>query len=367
MTIHAAPQRATTDARVALRDRVLVAVNAADAIQTAASIAATSESGLVVVDKVASRLVPQLKHVYGSTLTIATDPARYMHYRSTVDRPMDLPAILDGPAMSLSEYMHAQLSNGQDIAFMPAGRVCDQTVLKAVVAAANEIDAPNVVLPVAVPGKMLKKRCRVDTIAALAQSRHQVALLVTGQFDPFANQDVAAGLRAIADSLQIFMHRTDFAAFEAIAHGGVGGSIGWCTKLRHAVPGRKPAKTRKEPPDRSPVVLVPEIDSFRHTAIIEPWFRNTAPPTCLTSGCCGRNLSLLRDKPADHAVACEHNVRSWMPIAETLLAQPLSRRAVWLHDYRVDVEMRYESLRRRTGRMTIEMDDSQKTWLSLAK
>lgn len=365
MTTHPVPQRVAADARTMLRDRVFVAVNANDAIGRAASIAATPDSGLVVVDRVASRLIPQLKQIYGATLTIATDPASYIHHRATVDRPMDLPKILDSPEMPLSDYMDAQLANGQDVAFMPAGRVRDQSVLKAVVAAANDVAATNIVLPIALPGSMLKDRFGSETTARLAESRHQVALLVTGQFDPFKDPDVAESLRVVAEARKIFMHRTDFAAFEVIAHGGVGGSIGWCTSLRHAVPGFKPARTRKSPPDRSPVVLVPDIESFRHTAIIEPWFRNAAPPLCVTSGCCGQNLALLRDKPADHAVACEHNVRSWMRIAKTLLAQPPSYRAHWLHNYRIDIDLQYAALRRRTGVMKIEMDDSQETWLSL--
>jgi len=365
MTAYSELQR--TDARTALRDRVFVAVSADDAIGTAASIAATPNSGLVIVDKVASRLIRPLKTIYPSSLTIATDPATYMHYRATIDRPMDLPRILDSPEMSLNEYMDAQLASGQDIAFMPAGRVRDHDVLKAIVGSANDVAAPNVVLPVALPGRLLKARYVAETVATLAESRHQVALVVTGQFDPFKDPDVSEGLRGVAEAREIFLHRTDFAAFEAIAHGGLGGSIGWCTRLRHAVPGFKPAETRKDPPDRSPVVLVPEIDSLRHTAVIEPWFRNTAPPLCVTPGCCGRNLAWLRDKPADHADACTHNVRNWMPVAETLLAQPPSYRAHWLHNYRIDVDLNYAALRRRTGVMTIEMDDSQATWLSLGR
>lgn len=364
---HHAIQLTATDARAVLRDRVLVAVDTDDAIRTAASIAATPDSGLVIADKVASRLIPQLKQLYGPDLTIATDPARYMHYRATVEKPMDLPVILGEPQMSLRAYMDAQLANAQDVAFMPAGRVPDQPVLEAVVAAANDIDATNVVLPVALPPKMLKGRDLSTTTATLAGSRHQVALLVTGQFDPFADPDVADSYRTIADSRQVFAHRTDFAALEAIAHGGIGGSIGWSTKLRHAVAGFRRAQTRKDPPDRSPIVLVPEIDSFRHTAIIEPWFRNAAPPVCTTPGCCGRNLALLRDKNVDHALACEHNVRNWMLTAKTLLAQPPSQRAHWLHNYRIDIDLQYTALRKRTGIMTIEMDDSQQSWLSLGQ
>jgi hypothetical protein len=367
MTTHRQLQRTVTDARAALRERVFVAVSAQDAIATAASIAATPASGLVIVDKVASQLIRPLKAIYPDSLTIATDPATYMRYRARTDRPMDLPAILDSPPMSLGEYMDAQLAGGQDVAFMPAGKVGDHSVLKAVVAAANYVNARNVVLPVALPGKMIKAGHVAETIATLAESRHPVALIVTGQFDPFKEIEVAEGLRAVSELGQIFLHRTDFAAFESIAHGGLGGSIGWCTRLRHAVPGFKPAKTRKDPPDRSPVVVVPDIDSFRHTAIIEPWFRNAAPPLCITPGCCGQDLALLRDKPADHADACEHNVRSWMQIAETLLAQSPSYRAHWLHNYRIDIDLQYAALRRRTGVMTIEMDDSQATWLSLGQ
>ncbi|MEU9808556.1 hypothetical protein [Mycobacterium sp. NPDC050853] len=365
MVTYTATARIAVDARSALRDRVLVAVSSQDAIAVAAGIAATGASGLVIVDKVATRSVRVLKQIYGSALTIATDPASYMRYKATVEAPMQLPAILDWPAMSLDEYMHAQLAAGQDIAFMPAGRVTDLSVLAAVIAAANTVDASNVVVPVAVSAAMLKPEIIGHLISALSRSRHPVAFVVTGQFDPFADEVTAAGLRTLTAATESFVHRTDFAAFEAVAHGGLGGAIGWSTRLRHAVPGYKPADTRKKPPDRSPVVLVPDIDSYRHTAVIEPWFRNSLPPVCTIAGCCGRNLTLLRDNKADHAAACEHNVRSWMPIAKTLLAQPPSRRREWLYNYRIDIEIAYGQLRRRTGVLTIEMDEGQSTWLSL--
>lgn len=365
MVTYSAAAQVAADARLALRGRVLVAASSQDGIAAAAGIAATSASGLVVVDKVASRSVRALKQVYGSALTIATDPATYMRYKATVEAPMRLQAILDGPVMPLDQYMHAQLAAGQDIAFMPAGKIMDLPGLTAVVAAANTVGIPNVVVPVAVSAAMLKPRVLTEVISALLRSRHPVALVVTGQFDPFADKIAAAGMRTLVSATESFLHRTDFAAFEAVAHGGLGGAIGWSTRLRHAVTGPKPAKTRKKPPDRSPVVLVPDIDSYRHVAVFEPWFRNSPPQVCAITGCCQRDLTLLEDNKADHASACEHNVRAWMPIAKALIAQPSSRRSEWLHNYRIDVEIAYRKLRRRTGVLTIEMDKGQSTWLNL--
>jgi hypothetical protein len=200
----------------------------------------------------------------------------------------------------------------------------------------------------------------------LARSRHPVALIVIGEFDPFKDTGVAEGVRSIMKSgPQMFLHRTDFAALESLAHGGLGGSIGYTATLRHTVTGRPPAQTRKNPPDRSPIVLLPEIDSFRHRAVFAPWFDNTQPPICRLAGCCGRNLTLLRDTKDDHERANLHNLRAWLPLAERLAAEPLANRRCWLHAYRQRIKLAYVDLRQRTQVRDIKMDDSQRVWLSL--
>jgi hypothetical protein len=173
-------------------------------------------------------------------------------------------------------------------------------------------------------------------------------------------------MRLVAGSgVDLFLHRTDLAACEALAYGGLGGSIGYLASLRHTVTGRRPAKTRKAPPDRSPIVLLSEIDSFRHQAVFEPWFRNVHPPICRLAGCCGRDLTTLQNTIADHELTNIHNLRAWLPIGEQLVATSSAERRSWLHSYRQRIEGAYADLRHATKIRAIAMDDSQETWLRL--
>ncbi|MEV7549172.1 hypothetical protein AB0N89_06060 [Amycolatopsis sp. NPDC089917] len=352
--------------RSLLQDRVLVATSAASVSDAVGEVLCHGFSGIVIVDEQCARVTRTVKGVYGSRLLVGKDTAAYMRYTAMPSESMYLPSILGAGSLSLAQCMQYQLVDGADFALTPTGRVRDLATLDAVVTEANTLAMPGVVVAVPVPARMLTGAERAGMVAILERSRHPVALIVTGQFDPFAAQAVADGLRVVtASAADVFLHRSDFAVFEALAHGGLGGAIGYLASLRHTVTGRRPAKTRKEPPDRSPIVLLPEIDSFRHQAVYEPWFRNVRPPICALPGCCGRDLSTLTNTRADHAVANLHNLRAWLPLGAQLTTTPVAGRRGWLHAYRQTVEAAYVDLRRRTRIRTISMDDSQRTWLTL--
>ena len=357
-------QTAQQLARSALRDGLLVAVSAASAPVAAASVLGSGFSGLIVVGSGCGRSVRTLKAAYDSRLLVGKDTASYLRYTATPAHPM--PSIVGGESVTLEACMRDQLADGADFALTPTGKIPDLVTLDSVITMANAITLPGVVVAVPVPARMLTGQYRLGLVSALARSHHPVALIVIGQFDPFAQKQVAEGLRLIAASgADVFLHRSDLAVFEALAYGGLGGSIGYLASLRHTVTGRRPAKTRKIPPDRSPIVFLPEIDSFRHQAVFEPWFRNVRPPICARSGCCRRDLTTLQDTSADHELANMHNLRAWLPIGAQLVATNSACRRSWLHAYRQQVEDAYVDLRRATKIRTIAMDDSQEMWLSL--
>ncbi|MFD8495888.1 hypothetical protein [Amycolatopsis sp. NPDC059657] len=352
--------------RSLLQDRILVATSAASVSNAVGEVVDSGFSGIVIVDEQCARAVRTVKGVYGSRLLVGKDTTSYLRYTATPSEPMYLPSILGAGSLSLAQCMRYQLADGADFALTPTGRVRDLATLDAAVTAANALVTPGVVIAAPVPARMLTGAERADMVTILERSRHPVALIVTGQFDPFAAQAVADGLRVVtASAADVFLHRSDFAVFEALAHGGLGGAIGYLASLRHTVTGRRPAKTRKMPPDRSPIVLLPEIDSFRHQAVYEPWFRNVRPPICVLPGCCGRDLTTLTNTHADHAVANLHNLRAWLPLGAQLTTTPVAERRAWLHAYRRTVEAAYADLRRRTRIRTITMDDSQRAWLTL--
>jgi hypothetical protein len=353
-------------ARSVLRDRLLVAVSAASAPVAAANVLGSGFGGLIVVGAGCGRSVRTLKAAYDSRLLVGKDTASYLRYTATPAYPMDLPSIVGGEPITLEACMRDQLADGADFALTPTGKIPDLATLDSVIAMANTITLPGVVVAIPVPARMVTDQYRLGLVSALARSHHPAALIVIGQFDPFAQEGVAKGLRLIAASgADVFLHRSDLAVFEALAYGGLGGSIGYLASLRHTVTGRRPAKTRKIPPDRSPIVFLPEIDSFRHQAVFEPWFRNVRPPICARSGCCRRDLTTLQDNSADHELGNMHNLRAWLPIGGQLVATNAAGRRSWLHAYRQQVEDAYIDLRRTTKIRTIAMDDSQEMWLSL--
>lgn len=364
----AVPNVQTTQltASIALRDQLFVAVTAAAAPQAAAVVSGLGFSGLIVVDQRCGRVVRTLKIVHGSGLRVGKDTVAYLTYVATLAQPMSLPNIMGGTAPSLATCMRDQLIDGADFALTPTGLIKDLDTLNAAVSHANAVNRSDIVLAVPIPARSLASMDRARLSVELKRSLHPVALIITGQFDPYKDVDIALWVRAVlAEHAHVFLHRTDLAAFESLARGALGGSIGYTAGLRHTVIGRRPAKTRKKPSDRTPIVLLPEIDSFRHQSVFEPWYRNTRPPVCNLAGCCGRNLTMLRDPNADREVANLHNLHAWLPIARQLVAQPLLGRRHWLHTYRQQVESAYADLRRRTQIREINMDDSQKVWLSL--
>lgn len=353
-------------ASAALRGRLFVAVSAGSAPQAAAVVAGLGFSGLIVVGNGCGLSVRTLKSAYGSALLVGKDTEAYQNYTATSTQPMNLHPVLGGAAPTLDACMSDQLSGGADFALTPTGRIKDIATLNAAVDAGNAVRRPGVVLAVPLPARMVAGSSRRDAERGLARSRHPVALIVIGEFDPYKDTGVAEGTRALLQaSPQMFLHRTDFAAFESLAHGALGSSIGFTATLRHTVTGRRGSRTRQNPPDRSPIVLLPEIDSFRHRAVFARWFENTQPPICRMAGCCGRNLTLLRDTDADREVANLHNLRAWLPLGERLAAEPRANRRHWLHTYRQQIEQAYVDLRRRTQIRDIRMDDSQRVWLSL--
>lgn len=359
-------QTARLTASLALRDRLFVAVTAASAPDAAAVVSGQGFGGLIVVDQRCGRRVRTLKAAYGARVLIGKDTESYLRYKATAAQPMNLLPILGGAAPSLNTCMRDQLSDGADFALTPTGLIKDLDTLNAAVAEANALARVDVVLAVPISDRALVGMDRVALSAALERSRLPIALIVTGQFDPYKDTDVATRVRCLlTEHVHVFLHRTDFAAFESLAHGGLSGSIGYTASLRHTVPGRRQPRTRKEPPDNSPIVLLPEIDSFRHRAVFERWYRSTRPPICNLPGCCGQNLALLRTTEADREVANRHNLQAWLPLGQQLAIQPQTGRRHWLHTYRQQVETAYVDLRRRTKVREIAMDDSQKVWLTL--
>ena len=239
-------------ASIALRDRLLVAVTAAAAPTAAAVVAGQGFSGLIVTDRRGGRCVRTLKLAYGSGLVVGKDTEACLNYRATVAQPMFLPDILGGAAPSLASCMRDQLIDGADFALTPTGLIKDVDTLNAAVAEANAVNRADIVLAVPIPADILRKMDYANLSMGLSRSNHPVALIIIGQFDPYQNRDVAVRVRALLiENAHVFLHRTDFAAFESLARGALAGPSD--TPLRSATPSsaadrRRRGRTRQTAP-----------------------------------------------------------------------------------------------------------------------
>lgn len=356
-----------TQVRSLLADRTYVAATPGSAPRAAWVVRKHGSSGVIVVGSGLPKAMSTIRAQHDKHVVMGADPGAYGSYVARSDRPMDLPTIMGDRDMPLEEYVANLALGGADLVFTPTGRLTDLGTVSAAVTEANRVRRNDVVLCLPLSQRLLPPARRLEPLqAAMQKSRHPIAVTVIGEFDPFEDTDVARALRQLSTvPCGVVLHRTDFAAFEVLAHGGLGGSIGYTAGLRHTVVGRRPARTRTIPSDKSPIVLLPEIDSFRHVNVFERWFRKIQPPICDLADCCGRDLTGLASDQHDHDVANEHNLRAWLPLARALAELPRHERDRWLHEYRVRISKAYDHLRKRTQIREIKMDSSQTTWLSL--
>jgi hypothetical protein len=305
----------------------------------------------------------------GAGVLQVVDLAAYERYQATPSAPLLVP----GEDHSLIPWSLASFAAnaaewGADVVFTPSGlvRAGDVPSLAAVIGAGNDAGSPRVVTTVAVPQEWLTDIHRPSLLRELGRSTRPVALVVVGQLDPYESPEVAQGLPPVLDACQVFLHRTDTTAMEALGRGGLGASIGVTASLRHTVPpGRWPQKRRRKPRPQRPLhVFVPGISEFRDVAELEGWFGDDAPE-CMLAGCCGRPLTSFSHEPGDMELLAVHNVRGWLPLADDLAAcQPGDRRD-WLRQHHLRVETSYAELRVQTGVRAIRPYGSARVWSGL--
>lgn len=367
--------RVRPDARAALHDRILVATNSVLPSQLGATLAGhDAHSGIVATGGAAITPVRKLRAAL-SGIVSAVDPAYYETYAATADRPFDGAAAGDEDALPMSGrsplgFYVADQARSFDAVFSPTGYLgpAAHDALAAVIEECNLVDDPRLVTLLPVDKAWLVPAARELLIECIAASRHLTALVIVSQYDPYADRDVGSGLvELLAKSGEnLVLHRTDMAAVHAFARGMAGATIGTTASLRHAVPpGQHPwtrrAKDGKRPP-RLPV-LVPGIDEFHDVGVLEEWFGDDAP-RCTTVPCCGRRLTAFdpADVP-DKDAAANHNVASWLAVAEDLLstAQPYRRR--WLDHYRMRVNTAFGELRAQTRNRKVQPSGGTQFWL----
>ena len=298
----------------------------------------------------------------------AVDLAAYERYQATPSAPLLVP----GEDHSLIPWSLAAFVNnaaewGADVVFTPSGlvRVGDVPSLVAVIKAGNDAGSLRVVTTVAIPQEWLTETHRPSLLRELGRSTRPVALVVVGQFDPYESPEVAQGLAPVLDACQIFLHRTDMTAMEALGRGGLGASIGVTASLRHTVPpGRRPQKRRKPRLQRPLHVFVPGISEYRDIVELEGWFGDDSPE-CVLAGCCGRPLTSFSHEASDMELLAVHNVRGWLLLADDLTTCRPGDRRDWLRQHHLRIETSYAELRIQTGVRAIRPYGSARVWSGL--
>jgi hypothetical protein len=355
------------DARALLRDRVMVATSSAIPTGLLATVLnGPGTTGLVGIGTTVGSQLRKYKLGHPDIVT-GLDPAAYDQHEASCEHPFALFPAKVGPLsllprLSLADYVGEALGR-YDVVFTPTGLVPvrDGAVLRAVISSANEVEENRVVVTLPAPAGWLGPEGRQVLMDVLRRSRHPVALVVTGQLDPYEDRATADGLiDVLAESgPSVFLHRTDMAAVQALARNALGASIGVSTSLRHTVIGPRVQTRRRKGPKPLPI-LVPGIDAFHDVDKLQAWFGD-AGPAC---DCCGRLLTDFdRYDPDDVDLVANHNVRSWRQIVDDLVAVRPSDRRSWLKDYRVKVQLAYQSMRTTTRNRTIQPSGGAQTWL----
>lgn len=289
---------------------------------------------------------------------------------ATAERPL----IIDEPvdaliAPTVEETLQAQRDAGAAVAVIPAGfvDVADPGALKAVLAAADNIDRDDVILPLAVHQKWSTPDHISQLIAVAARSRHPVALALGAKTgDPLNLKGAPESYRRFFGEVKgAVPWRADFAGIDAFASGARAAVIGQIPSLRRLpVPGSRPYSSR--PGDRTPHVLMPELMRFARSSEMHlKWFASATPWPCPCRHCEGRAVDSFTGSDEDRLRAHLHNLAALDEIAGIVTSMGTSQVARWWNQRLAEAEAEHVRLAQHTGVM-ISMPPTLARWRSLS-
>jgi hypothetical protein len=268
----------------------------------------------VLCGKNADRKARELRQEgYGSILVI--DQAAYETEAATDDEPFALP---EGRLFGngLHDVLQQQLDCGADVALTPTRYVHadDADALKGVMRAAQAIERNDVIVTVPVAITWLRDEYLPQLIEILRRIPHPKALILGGQYNPLdAFAAAPKNLRRLVKELRdVGLWRTDLAAFDCMAYGGLFGAIGAGGSLRHLPPEDEEPQSSNFPGAHFPSVLVPDLLSFVRADSLANRYANALPPRCPCPFCHGSPLDRFnRRDGATRAAAHAHNAATW--------------------------------------------------------
>jgi hypothetical protein len=270
--------------------------------------------GLVLCGQHAGGRARELRRAgYESILVI--DQAAYETEAASADEPFALP---EGRLFGedLDDVLQGQLGCGADVAVTPTRyiRPGDADALKAVMRAARAIERSDVMVIVPVAITWLRDEYLRQLMAVLKRIPHPKALILGGQYNPldaFAN--APRNLRQVAQEVaDLGLWRTDLAAFDCIAYGGLFAAIGAGGSVRHLIPEDEEPQSSSFPGAYLPSVLVPDLLRYSRADWLATKYANTLPPRCPCAVCDGSLLDRFnRGDGETRAAAHAHNAATW--------------------------------------------------------
>lgn len=251
---------------------------------------------------------------------LAIDPCGYEDGLATPDAPFTLSPEGQLFPPSLDQALDDQRAAGADMCLTPTRFIDagDAPSLKAAAREAANLDRNDTIFSVPINIAWLNTTYINQLIAVLARVPMPKGIFLGAQLDPLQNVvEAVANIRRLCaevDSVSVF--RTDFEAFDAVAHGALSASIGTSGALRHITPPGEETETIVK--NQSPSVLVPELIHFFKGSTIARKFANTTAPACGCAMCMNRRLDTFLG-PQDSTAADLHNVRVWMEWLPTLI------------------------------------------------
>jgi hypothetical protein len=274
----------------------------------------SDHGGLVLCGKNADRRARELR-VQGYDSILIIDQAAYESEAATTDEPFALP---EGRLFGdrLDDVLQQQLDCEADVALTPTRYVHagDALALKGVMRAAQAIERTDVIVTVPVAVSWLRDESLPQLMEVLKRIPHPKALILGGQFNPLdAFAAAPRNLRQLFKELpDLGLWRTDLAAFDCMAYGGLFGAIGAGGSLRHLPPEDEDPQSSNFPGAHFPSVLVPDLLSFFKADSLATKYANVLAPRCSCLICYEGLLDRFnRRDGATRASAHAHNAATW--------------------------------------------------------
>ncbi|ALG10212.1 hypothetical protein AOZ06_27945 [Kibdelosporangium phytohabitans] len=293
----------------ALLNRVLVHATPAQAVALQPYVSA--EHGGFVLTGAQGRFHPDCP--------VLVDPAAYERHVATPDAPFLLPT---GGLLSigLPEMLDDQLAAGATAAITPTKFIAagDIGSLTAAARQVARLDRQDVLFLVPLDISLLGRAHFDEVTAILADAGHPVALVLGRRFGSLAQTadrvvPYIRNLRVLAAAIDLMPLRTDFTAFDLVAHGAFAGAPRSGGAVRHTG-------------DSAPDVLVPGFMAWWRGSDLADLFgaRQNLAPRCPCVVCDEQRLTrLIRAHHAEEAMC--HAVATWSAYAGDLLGQPTMR------------------------------------------